>query len=432
MASKSLTKEQPYKPTGDVVALAIGIILLMFRSQRILYVRFISEMMIYGVALLLIGYYILRNYRQFQEITGFKTLALLLWSLILLYDRFWVNEMNIPLMFCSLVSIIAGFVILQAPLRDKNYILNAFTWAVVSILAIALVGWFLFLYGVELPNYQDTSDRFYMHRIYYVFNTFSMNSPLDLYRFAGPFLEPGHLGTMCVFLLYMDNFNLKKIRNIILLLSTLLSLSLAAYGLMVGGVIIILWQKRRYFSLVAMVAVFIGVGIGATFYNGGENSLNRGIVSRLEITEDGDIAGNNRTSQFFDMSYAKFLKTDKVWMGVGNAAFGSNSDNSDNVTVGTAGFKRYFYLRGYIGSALIIFFLLYYTWHYRSARAYGFLIIYVVANLIRDYPTKEMWMFFFMLAMPILTDGGKTLYKAKNKSKKKPKTKKTNVGTSYL
>ncbi len=403
MASKSAKAENSYKATGDVVCLAIGIILMMFRSQRILYVRFISEVMIYGVALLLIGFYIVKNYRQFREFTGFKMFSFFMWVLILMYDRMWLNDLSVPLMFCAVVSLLGGLVILQAPLRHKEYVLKVFTWAIVCILTIAMAGWIVFLCGVDLPNYQDTSDRFYMHKIYYVFNTFAMNSPLDLYRFAGPFLEPGHLGTMCAFLLYIDNFNLKKFRNIIMLVSLLMSISLAAYGLMVGGVIIVLWQKRKYWSLVAMVAVFIGVGIGATFYNGGENSLNRGIVSRLEITEDGDIAGNNRTSRFFDLSYAKFINTDKVWMGVGKSAYGSRSDNADNVTVGTAGYKRYFYLRGYIGCAMILLFIFVYTYHYRSPRAWGFLIIYLVANMIRDYPTKEMWMYLFMLAMPVLT-----------------------------
>lgn len=29
-------------------------------------------------------------------------------------------------------------------------------------------------------------------------------------RFAGMFLEPGHLGTICCLLLYVEGFNLKK------------------------------------------------------------------------------------------------------------------------------------------------------------------------------------------------------------------------------
>ena len=37
-----------------------------------------------------------------------------------------------------------------------------------------------------------------------------------------------------------------------------------------------------------------------------------------------------------------------------------------------------------------------------SFRSFGFLIVYVISNLIRDYPTKEMWMFLFLIAIPIL------------------------------
>lgn len=420
MATKKPQRHDKFHATSDVVALALGIVLLMFKSQRILYIRFLPELLIYGFALVLILYYVIVNQKRFTSITPFKLISFLLWVAILMYDRLWVNDPNIALLFCSCVSLLGGLAILQAPLAHKQYILKFFTWSVIIIDAVALLGWFAFLAGVNLPNYQDTSDRFYMHRIYYVFNTFSMNSPLDLYRFAGAFLEPGHLGTMAAFLLYINRFNLRKIGNIILLVSTLLSLSLAAYGLIVGAVILILIQDKRYVSLLVMVGVFIAIGIGATIYNGGENSLNRGIVSRLEITEDGDIAGNNRTSKFFDASYAKFIETDKVWMGVGNDAYGSNSDNSDNVTVGTAGYKRYFYLRGYIGCALILIFLFYYTFRYRSPRAWGFLIIYLVANMIRDYPTKEMWMYLFMLAIPILTLGGENMDKQRRRRSNTP------------
>lgn len=182
-----------------------------------------------------------------------------------------------------------------------------------------------------------------------------------------------------------------------------MSLSLAAYGLMVGAVILILFQRRNYFALLVMVGIFIGLGIGASAYLNGDNVLNKAIVSRLEITEDGEIAGNNRTTGFFDVSYDKYLKSDKIWLGIGRDAFGSQSDTSDNITVGTAGYKRYFYLRGILGSTLILLFLLYYSYHYRSWRSFGFLIVYLVANLIRDYPTKEIWMYLFIMAMPLLS-----------------------------
>lgn len=390
----------------DVVMLCIGAVLLMLKSHRILYVRFISDAVIYPFALVCFIVYIAYNYRKLERFTIFKAFCALILTVIFFYDYMLVHAAQYTLIsFLRIGTILLGSVLLlQAPLDDKSAVYRSFKVTVEVIVLIGLIGWIPFLCGVDLPHYQDTKDRFYMHQIYYVFNTFAINSAADLYRFCGPFLEPGHLGTMSAFLLYIDGFNLKRFGNIILFVAIIMSLSLAAYGLMVGGVILVLFQKKNWFALIAMVGIFIGLGIGAAAWLNGDNVLNKAIVSRLEVTEDGEIAGNNRTTGFFDASYDKYLRSDKTLLGVGRDAFGSQSDSSDNITMGTAGYKRYFYLRGIIGSVLIMAFILIYSFRYRSWRSFGFLIVYLVANFIRDYPTKEIWMYLFIMAMPLLQD----------------------------
>ena len=99
-----------------------------------------------------------------------------------------------------------------------------------------------------------------------------------------------------------------------------MSLSLAAYGLMVGGVILVLIDKRKYIAMAAMAAVFVLIGVGAASYLNGENVLNQAIVSRLEVTEDGEIAGNNRYTTFFKDTFKKYLKSDRIWFGAGRDA----------------------------------------------------------------------------------------------------------------
>lgn len=387
----------------DLISLCIGVVLLMFKSHRILYIRYVSDAFIYYVALLFILVYILYNTRRLEKLTAFKGTCILLLSTIYICNHMSVGLQTIVSVSCTLITLTGAIVMVLAPLEDKKVVLKVFKTSVEVIVLIGMIGWIPFLCGVDLPHFQDKSDRFYMHQVYYIFNTFAIHSAADLYRFCGPFLEPGHLGTMSAFLLYIGGFNLKKFGNIVLFVAILMSLSLAAYGLMVGAVILILFQRRNYFALLVMVGIFIGLGIGASAYLNGDNVLNKAIVSRLEITEDGEIAGNNRTTGFFDVSYDKYLKSDKIWLGIGRDAFGSQSDTSDNITVGTAGYKRYFYLRGILGSTLILLFLLYYSYHYRLWRSFGFLIVYLVANLIRDYPTKEIWMYLFIMAMPLLS-----------------------------
>ena len=389
-------------PTWDVIAMCIGMILLMFKSNRILYVRYLPDTPVYFLAFVCIFCYAAMRWKELERLTMFKGICIALLSVIFIYDRLMLGDLSMQSMLCMAVTVFAAAVLVQAPLADKKVVLKYFTIAVELILLLALAGWIPFLCGVEKPHFQDNSESYYKHQVYYLFNTFTMSSPADIYRFAGPFLEPGHLGSMCVYLLYIDQFNLRKFGNIVLLLSTLMSLSLAAYGLMVGGVILVLIDKRKYIAMAAMAAVFVLIGVGAASYLNGENVLNQAIVSRLEVTEDGEIAGNNRYTTFFKDTFKKYLKSDRIWFGAGRDAYSSRSDSSGTLMMGNAGYKRYFYLRGIVGSTLIVMFLLVYFSRYMSFRSFGFLIVYVISNLIRDYPTKEMWMFLFLIAIPIL------------------------------
>lgn len=380
----------------------IGVILIMFKSNRILYVRPIPETAIYLYSILSIFLLISIHYKQLIHTSRFVFTCMCWLSMIWIYDQFWVGRPTILSIITIAVTIATGalIIMINADLRDR--ILSVFIKTVKVLTAIALVGWIMFLAGIPLPHYTDTSDPYYIHTIYFLFNLNGYPETQIIPRFAGQFLEPGHCGTMCIFILYIEKFNLKKIGNIVLLLGVLLSLSLAAYGLLVGAVILTLYNQRRYFSLLIMFSLFIAIGLGAMVYNGGDNALNNAIVARLEMDEDGNIAGNNRTSGSFDKAYEKFLQSDSIWLGIGADAFGEHEDGSDNITMGCASYKRYFFLRGIIGSSFVIFFLLFYLWKYRSKQAFGFFIVYLTANAIRDYPTMEMWMYLYLMAIPYL------------------------------
>lgn len=420
------TKEKAGRSAG-VILLSIGIILLMFKSNRILYVRYLQDTHVYILAFICMAFYAIRNWRTLEQLSMFKGVSIMLLASIFLYDRWMLSDMSMRGIMCLCITVTGAALLVMAPLRDKQFVLKWFTGAIVLILVIALAGWIPFLMGVPLPHFKDTNETYYMHEVYYIFNTFAISSPGDVYRFAGPFLEPGHLGSMCVYLLYIGQFNLKKFTNIILLVSTLMSLSLAAYGMMVGAIILILIEKRKYIAVGIMAAVFVGIGVGATFYLNGDNVLNKAIVSRLEVTESGEIAGNNRYTTFFKDTFDKYLKTDKIWLGVGDTAYSSKNSSNGTLMMGNAGYKRYFYLRGIVGTSLIVIFLLMYFSKYVSLKTFGFLVIYVISNLIRDYPTKEIWMYLYLMAIPVLYFEGRTPRKRDNN-----KTKKSNIGNARV
>ena len=87
-------------------------------------------------------------------------------------------------------------------------------------------------------------------------------------------------------------------------------------------------------------------------------------------------------------------------MGVGREAYDTKADT--NIVNGCAGYKRFFYIRGWVGTLLLCSFLITYILKYKSNYTFPFFIVFVVANLIRDYPLKEFWFFLFILAIPVM------------------------------
>lgn len=391
-----------YTPKRSTIIYTIGLILVMYKSNRILYARFLPDTIIFLSEILILIIFTRYNYERLRNISLFKFLSILGISSVWIYDCLWVNTFDWYNILVTIITILYAFILISIDTNQRNWILKQFNAVTTWIVGLAIIGWLLFLCKVPLPSFTNMPDAYYIHTIYPFFNLNGYPEAQLLPRFAGPFLEPGHLGTMCVFMLYVNKLSLKRLSNIILLLGVILSLSLAAYGLLVGAVLLYLYQNKKYISLLFIGGCFGIIGIGAIFYNNGDNPINQAIVMRLEMDENGEIEGNNRTTGAFDRAYDLYLNSDKMLFGVGVEAYGKRNDQLDNILLGCATYKRYFYTRGILGSILIILFLLMYYWHYRSKHGLCFLIIYIVANCIRDYPGMPMWIYYYIMAIPYL------------------------------
>lgn len=389
------------KSSFSFFLLAMALLLMMFKSQRLYFTWTVPVTLISLFGVLASMIYIYNNQRIYSRISYSAFFFSILLILLYVYDFFIIARINLWSFIVTCCTIWVSIFLLMTDVSTKQRLLVSITKITQIIVAISLVGWLLFLLGIPLPHYYTDSDSFYTHTVYYLFLLNGTPEEQLIPRFAGMFLEPGHLGTICCFLLHVDNYNIRKKGNCILLLGILFSLSLAAYGLLIGGVCLyLLFNKRKgIFYVGSFVFVIVAVWLFSVEYNGGENALNEKIFTRL-MFEDGEMVGSNRTSTVFDYQYKRYMASEDVLFGTGKAAFGVNED--DNITLGCAGWKRYFFLRGYVGSFLLIAFLLSYLWRYYSFRSLSFFIVYVVANMIRDYPLKEYWMFIFILVLPVL------------------------------
>lgn len=329
-------------------------------------------------------------------------IALLIANFAYYYTHNTISFSFLSFLNFNAVIIISIFVVLSS-VDFKIKLLNAFDFFMKCICCVSLFGWFLYLAGIPLPHYYSDTTDFYSHEVYYLFVAGANNVLELLPRFCGMFLEPGHVGSTCCLLLFINRFDFKDKSNYIYLLAIILSLSLAAYCLLFIGFCLHCFLKGahilRYILFFGILAFALYI-FGLT-YNDGDNIFNEKIISRL-IVVDGELSGDNRTSMLFDAYYEDWLKYGDVINGYGRKAYGDNSGTT-NILHGCASYKRFFFVNGIIGFILVS--ALYWSLFYRcrSRQGWGFFVLYIICNIIRDYPFRLMWLYLFILGSVVLS-----------------------------
>ena len=197
-------------------------------------------------------------------------------------------------------------------------------------------------------------------------------------RFHSVFLEPGHLGSACVLLLLTQYGNWKKWYNIILLIATLMTFSLAAYVLLTITIFLNLWLQGKdvLYKLLTVVLMLTVVTIASFYYNNGNNLLHDLIILRLEVY-DGEMVGNNRTSEDFETEFDNYITSSDVLTG---------RDMPKDIS-GNSGYKVFIYENGFIGLVLVLLLYVSSMWYATNYKALiATYIIAVLAFIVRGYP----------------------------------------------
>lgn len=245
------------------------------------------------------------------------------------------------------ILIIIFYIIFKADGTLLKKTLEVISKSMACILIVSIFGFFLYIIGFSLPYSSVTfGDDLYSFLNYYFFLTSDSSSLILIPRFQSIFLEPSHMAIAATFLLMTECGNWKRWYNIILLISIIISFSLEAYVLLLCLYFLNKWIQRKHFirNLFISISIFILIIIGSFFYNDGDNMFNSLIVMRMEV-DDGDLAGNNRTTDYFDAEYESFLNSPDVWLG-------RDMDGS----FGNSGYKVFIYENGFIGIILLVLF----------------------------------------------------------------------------
>ena len=272
------------------------------------------------------------------------------------------------------------FVILRDEYKPSLYVFlrRAFT----LLLAVSLAGWFLHLSGVSLPYFLDTygwsdkrGDVQYMYENYWVFLLNLRMEDLILNRFSCVFLEPGYVGCLMAVFLYLEKFNMRKLCCWIFLVSLFITFSVAGYVITLFAFILSLLEKTKH-RIVYVILVAVGALVFYSFftnYQNGDNAVNELILERLAVDDSGDIAGNNRTEEAFDMWFSRdFVKSSGV-------VFGDHQRYMElfagDINVG---WKFYVANYGIVGLVVYVYYLFYLMRRRPSYRTYVLFFIYLL------------------------------------------------------
>ena len=158
-----------------------------------------------------------------------KVTLLFVFSLLLYVFASLFN--GITKTFLGLVSIIASLSLLSFLLSKQGFLLRVFNvFSVVYSISIiiSLLSWLAMMTGhAPFLGMIDnvTADRFYYHYPFVIVEQLDYVDFENMIRFAGPYDEPGVVGTFSSFILYINGYNLRKKVNIICLISGVCSLS---------------------------------------------------------------------------------------------------------------------------------------------------------------------------------------------------------------
>lgn len=276
---------------------------------------------------------------------------------------------------------------------EMKYLLKVITNCFVVILIISLFGWILYLIGFPLPYTGPIyhSNGYHIYYDYYFFTT-QANMGGDYERFSSVFLEPGQMATPCAFLFHLNTRNDRvfRFRNVIMLVAIIMSLSLIAYGLLLFSIVAnqLTRSNSRYKVPTMVLTLSLLGGLFLYFSTNEDTAIYARIISRLEYDEESNtISGYNRTGDNFEIHYANLMQSSDKYFGARDQLTKGN-----NWTVQASGYKKFIVNHGIVGLAIVLLLMLMLFWNNRSMASFVYVLIVVVAFLVRDLLTSPLWL----------------------------------------
>ena len=286
----------------------------------------------------------------------------------------------------NIVIILGVIVMLCLSSEEKEKAFSLLTKALAIVLLISLPAWLIHKYVTPLPlfgiinigDFKGTSECLMYNYLYFV-SYYDTN-----FRFYSVFDEPGALGTLAAFILYVNKYDFKKWYNIAILVCCIPTYSLAFYVLTLFGMAIQFAKSGKVFlkGLIFVLAISVVV-----FYSLRENDIFQDTivyrVTHLDESNDDRLGGN--TEKYF-----------KEMLNSPSAALVGYGDNPDKEATASRSYQNWLLEYGFLG--FVVGVLLYLSFIKKKNReTLGLLLLLLVSfiqrpNNLLDYSFIPLFM----------------------------------------
>ena len=212
---------------------------------------------------------------------------------------------------------------------------------------ISLPFWLIHVFVYEFPLF-TTIDLDWMKGGNCIMNNYFLfvtNSHVDYFRFYSVYDEPGVLGTISSFLLFVKKYDLSKKINLVIFLGGIFTYSMAFYILSIIGILFYAFSRslRKNLVLFSVLMVFAIVGFNVL---SSIPAFQKVVVYRMENFTDNSI--DSRTNANMNSYFEKYITSSQALFGKGTSFLSQNQMGEG------ASYKLFLIEYGFVGLFLLI------------------------------------------------------------------------------
>ncbi len=310
--------------------------------------------------------------REFSQRDSSSILLIIITIIVYIFVGF-IHDLTILGLAARLLTTLP-IIVLFAEVSFLKKVFGVFYTIYSIIIFLALISYLCFILGLatELGTIQSSleMDREYLH---FPFLIMEMHMT-EMFRFAGPFDEPGVVGTISAMLLCIKKYNLRDIRSIIVLISGLVSFSLFFYLISLIYVVFssIFVRKKP------IIAIFLFLLVCALYSNTKDDPLMyERLWSRVEWNSNNhQLEGDSRTSVEGRRYYKNTIGSWEWFWGL------NNPSHYNSITQGSSTYMNIVMWHGAVFLFLYVMSLfMYVNKHVRSFSRRLLIFIIIILNI---------------------------------------------------